>query len=268
MDFPLHITDYDLGDEIGCGQFSKVYIAKIKDTGHICALKEVNLLNNNIEIDDLYKEAKVMKLCDHPKLLKLHCCFTNEDKIYFCFPKMMGNLSTKAKEGLCEEQIAKYLKDILEGLEYLHENDFVHRDIKGQNVFYDKDDNIVIGDFGITSHFAKCKTFTGTLCWIAPEILNNDYEYTSKADIWSLGITALELAKGEPPQIHDSPLKVMVDILNNEPHSLNSYEVKTRVKRTFSKKFNKFISKCLQKEPLQRYSASELLKDPFIKNNT
>lgn len=268
MEFPLSISDYNIGEEIGRGQFSKVYIATVKNTNQECVLKEVNLMNDIIEIDNIFKEAKVMKLCDHPKLLKLHCCFSNEEKIFFCFPKMYGNLADKAKEELNEKQIAKYLKSILEGLVYLHENDFVHRDIKGPNVFFDDEDNIVIGDFGITSHFAKCKTFTGTLCWMAPEVLNDVYEYTCKADIWSLGITALELAKGEAPQFHDPPLKVMIDVLKNEPHSLNSYEVKGRPKRSFSKEFNKFISKCLQKEPIKRSSASELLKDSFIKNNT
>lgn len=173
-----------------------------------------------------------------------------------------------------EEWIQVILKETLQGLHYLHESKQIHRDVKAGNILVNSDGDIKLADFGVAGWMSdgtargdgQRETFVGTPCWMAPEVMEQSKGYNERADIWSLGITAFELARGYAPYSKYAPMQVLIKTLREPPPTLESYENSSgKEVPKFSAKFKNFVARCLVKDPKNRPSAGELLHDKFIK---
>ncbi|KAG6495921.1 hypothetical protein ZIOFF_043754 [Zingiber officinale] len=278
--YPIRAEDYELFEVVGQGVSAQVYRARCIPLDDTVAIKILDFERNNSDLSNISREAQTMILIDHPNVLRAHCSFVNGHNLWVVMPYMAGGsclhiMKSVYPHGFEETVIATILKDVLKGLEYLHHHGHIHRDVKAGNILVDTRGAIKLGDFGVSACLFDSgdrqrtrNTFVGTPCWMAPEVMEQLHGYDFKlvyftlvlADIWSFGITALELAHGHAPFSKYPPMKVLLMTLQNAPPSLD-YE---RDKK-FSRSFKHMIATCLVKDPSKRPSAQKLLKQPFFR---
>ncbi|XP_048229890.1 serine/threonine-protein kinase BLUS1 isoform X2 [Ricinus communis] len=271
--FPVDAKDYKLYEEVGEGVSATVYRALCIPLNEIVAIKVLDMERCNNDLDGIRREVQTMSLIDHPNVLRAHCSFTTGHSLWVVMPYMAGGsclhiMKSSFPEGFDEPVIATLLRETLKALVYLHAHGQIHRDIKAGNILIDSSGAVKVADFGVSACMFDTgdrqrsrNTFVGTPCWMAPEVMQQLHGYDFKADIWSFGITALELAHGHAPFSKYPPMKVLLMTLQNAPPGLD-YE---RDKR-FSKSFKELVAACLVKDPKKRPSSEKLLKHHFFKH--
>ncbi|XP_009358698.1 serine/threonine-protein kinase BLUS1 isoform X2 [Pyrus x bretschneideri] len=266
-------NDYKLLEEVGYGASATVYRAIYLPFNEVVAVKCLDLDRCNSNFEDVRREAQTMSLMDHPNVVRAFCSFVVERNLWVIMPFMAEGsclhlMKIAYPDGFEESAIGSILKETLKALVYLHKQGHIHRDVKAGNILLDSNGAVKLADFGVSACMFEAadrqrsrNTFVGTPCWMAPEVLQPGSGYNSKADIWSFGITALELAHGHAPFSNNPPMKVLLMTIQNAPPGLD-YE---RDKK-FSKSFKEMVAMCLVKDQTKRPTAEKLLKHSFFKH--
>jgi len=297
--YPTSIADYQFEGRIGRGAFASVYIAQCSGHDEKVAIKVIELEltaqqdgqgdgddgggDNDISWDEIQKEAAIMARMQHRNIVSCHTSFCVGTELWLVMPLLIGSCSDimkvteQLRNGLGPDEalIATVIRDVLSAVHYIHTDGRVHRDIKAANILIRNDGVCQLSDFGVSGAIIEGglrkngrHTFTGSLWWMAPEVLQRENRHSYKADMWSLGILALELTFGKPPHSKQRPVKVMLTILQSPPPTIESMlaEAPSAAAPKYSKKFKDFLGKCLQKDANKRGSAAQLLQHSWMKS--
>ncbi|XP_055322788.1 serine/threonine-protein kinase mig-15 isoform X7 [Sitodiplosis mosellana] len=266
---------FELIEVVGNGTYGQVYKGRHTKTGQLAAIKVMDVTED--EEEEIKLEINVLKkYSNHRNIATYYGAFIKkspagkDDQLWlvmeYCGAGSVTDLVKSTKgQSLKEEWIAYICREILRGLSYLHTNKVIHRDIKGQNVLLTDNAEVKLVDFGVSAQLDRTigrrNTFIGTPYWMAPEVIacdeNPDATYDNRSDLWSLGITALEMAESQPPLCDLHPMRALFLIPRNPPPRLKS--------KKWSKKFHGFIETVLVKDYHQRPYTEQLLKHQFIK---
>uniref|UniRef100_A0A669C628 non-specific serine/threonine protein kinase n=1 Tax=Oreochromis niloticus TaxID=8128 RepID=A0A669C628_ORENI len=222
---------WEIIGELGDGAFGKVYKAQNKQNGTLAAAKVIDTKTED-ELEDYMVEIEILASCNHHHIVKLLDAFYFESKLWilieFCAGGAVDAIMLELERPLTEPQIRVVCKQTLEALAYLHESKIIHRDLKAGNILLSLDGDVKLADFGVSAKNTKTlqrrDSFIGTPYWMAPEVVmcetSKDRPYDYKADIWSLGVTLIELAQIEPPNHEMNPMRVLLKIAKSEPPTL------------------------------------------------
>uniref|UniRef100_A0A8C9SGA8 non-specific serine/threonine protein kinase n=1 Tax=Scleropages formosus TaxID=113540 RepID=A0A8C9SGA8_SCLFO len=269
--------NWDIVETIGKGTYGKVYRVTNRKDGSQAAVKVLDPISDVDE--EIEAEYNILRsLSNHPNVVKFYGMFYKADDIsggqlWLVLELCNGGSVTDLIKGLLacgrhlEEPVISYiLYGALLGLQHLHSNRIIHRDVKGNNILLTTEGGVKLVDFGVSAQLTSARlrrnTSVGTPFWMAPEVIaceqQYDYSYDTRCDVWSLGITAIELADGDPPLSEMHPVKALFKIPRNPPPTLRHPE-------NWCRAFSHFIAQCLIKDFERRPSVTHLLEHPFIK---
>ncbi|CBZ33011.1 protein kinase, putative [Leishmania donovani] len=256
---------FEIVESVGIGNFGVVLKARNRATDDIVAIKQVPLSDTDKEdLDTIVKEVEILQECDHPNIVRFYGTYHSMGVLWIVMEYCEGGSVDTAydllRRPLSEPLIAYVCRQTLLGLRYLHERHVIHRDIKGSNLLLTKNGQVKLADFGVSTELkhtlSRRNSFIGTALWMAPEALT-EKDYDSRADMWSLGITTIELAEGQPPYLGMHIARAVFFIPLNDPPTLQA-------KERWSPQMNMFIRRLLTKDKELRPSAATMLMDPFV----
>ncbi|KPP65908.1 serine/threonine-protein kinase TAO1-like, partial [Scleropages formosus] len=249
--------------EIGHGSFGAVYFARDVQTTEVVAIKKMSYSGkqSNEKWQDIIKEVRFLQRIQHPNSIQYKGCYLREHTAWLVMEYCLGSASDLLevhKKPLQEIEIAAITHGALQGLAYLHSHNMIHRDIKAGNILLTEPGQVKLADFGSASIASPANSFVGTPYWMAPEVIlaMDEGQYDGKVDVWSLGITCIELAERKPPLFNMNAMSALYHIAQNESPALQSTE--------WTDYFRNFVDSCLQKLPQDRPNSEELLKHAFV----
>lgn len=262
----MGIENYEIQECVGKGTFGDVYKAISLKDRQLVAVKVINLDSTTEDINDLIQEIQFLSRLRTQYITKYLETFSHGTSMWIVMEYCGGGSCAdllKCHKKLSEEVTAYIIRDVLRGLCYLQGEKKVHRDIKLANILLTKDGKIKLADFGVSGEITmthlKRNTFVGTPFWMAPEVISRQKPgYNEKADIWSTGITTIELVTGSPPLSDHNPLKILFEIPKKKPPLLTGID--------YSENIKDFVKYCLVKNPVKRPSSEALLHHKFVTN--
>ena len=265
---PMQLSDFLIGRKLGSGQFGHVYLAKLKSTQFICAIKVINkqrLLKESLKcINQVRREIEIQSHLHHPNILSIYNFFWDKKNIYLVIEYAPGGelftiLHNEENGRFSEHRSAFYIEQVCNAIEYIHKLNVIHRDIKPENILL-SNDTIKLADFGWSIHQKSNKlrpTFCGTAEYMPPEVID-EQPHIPPSDLWCLGILIYELCAGDPPFVAKNNSETMQKIKNFQMRDYPDF---------FSEECKDLIRKLIRRNPKERISIGEVKKHPWIVNN-
>ncbi|CAD5213969.1 unnamed protein product [Bursaphelenchus okinawaensis] len=257
--------------EVGSGSFGSVYYAQDKENNETVAIKKMNFNGKDAQEKwlDIIKEVRFLRSIRHKNIVEYRACFIKEYTCWMVMEYCIGSASDIIgvfKDQLVEDAIAEICEQTLEALQYIHGFKYIHRDVKAGNILITDDGVVKLGDVGSASMHSPANSFVGSPYWMAPEVIlaMEEGEYGTQADLWSFGITVIELADRRPPLYDLNTMSALYHIAQNDPPTLSgTHPVYKEVLRSLE--MIDFVQKCLKKEPNDRMTAAQCKEHSFIK---
>ena len=258
---------WDKEEIIGEGAYGYVFKASHKYTGEVAAIKCIPLTDGGVGLSAIKKEVAILADCSHPNIVAYYGCYVKDDELWiameYCGGGSLQDIYGCLRSPFREDQIALVTREVLKGLAYLHSRKKIHRDIKAGNILLTDHGEVKLADFGVSAQLnstvSRRVTFVGTPYWMAPEVIYEEESYNGNADIWSLGITCLELSELAPPNAHMHPMRALFAISTGPAPRF-------REPSKWTSAYRDFVKRCLTKNPDKRPAASDALKHPFVQN--